>query len=156
MNHDTGMAAAINEAEQALDNGDVPIAAVVTDDQKIISRARSAVTEQGVSTAHAELLALEDAEAAGEVPTTLYTTLESCLMCLGAAVNAHVDTIVVGMRAPTDGIALDAEQLPWRAQDVPTVKGPVAAGEVGGLLERFVSTYPDHPGADYARKVLNG
>ncbi len=156
MDHDTGIAAAVNEARQALDDGEVPIAAVVTGQDAIRSRARSAVVQQDVATAHAELLAIEDATAARQPVSTLYATLEPCLMCLGAAALAGISTVVVGMRAPVDGAALDAEQLPWRQLDPPDVIGPAAADEVRALLEQFRDWYPDHGGADYVRRTLEG
>ena len=96
------MAHAIREAELALDEGEVPIGAVIVKDSKIIARGHNRREALNDPTAHAEILAitsaanhLEDWRLKG---CTLYVTLEPCPMCAGASVNSKLKQIVFGAR----------------------------------------------------------
>ena len=94
------MRLALQEAQEALTHGDVPIGAVVVRDGEVLSRARNERELRNDPTAHAEVLALR---AASEVTgkwrlseTTMYVTLEPCAMCAGALVLARVERLVYG------------------------------------------------------------
>jgi tRNA(adenine34) deaminase len=102
------MRIALAQATDALGSGDVPIGAVVVDeDMSILGRGRNAREALGDPTAHAELLALR--EAAASRPgwrlsgCTLVVTLEPCTMCAGAAVLARLDAVVYGAADPKAG-----------------------------------------------------
>lgn len=94
------MAVALDEARAALDHGDVPIGAVVVHDGAVVARRHNERELHHDPTAHAELLALRDA--AHELGTwrlddcTLYVTLEPCVMCAGALINARIGRLVYG------------------------------------------------------------
>ena len=97
---DEAMAEALQLARAAAASGDVPVGAVVVHEGRIIARRGNERERVGDPTAHAELLALRDAAAAlGRWrldDCTLVVTLEPCLMCAGALLNARVGRLVYG------------------------------------------------------------
>jgi tRNA(adenine34) deaminase len=96
------MAIALEEARKAAEEGEVPVGAVTAMGGQIIARAHNRPIALVDPTAHAEILALrETARAAGTYrPTdvTLYATLEPCVMCVGAMINARLARLVYGAR----------------------------------------------------------
>lgn len=94
------MTVALDEAEAALEHGDVPVGAVVVRDGQVIARRHNEREITNDPTAHAEVLALRDAAAAiGSWrldECTLYVTLEPCVMCAGALLNARIGRLVYG------------------------------------------------------------
>ena len=100
--HELYMKEALAEARLALDTGDVPVGAVVVRDGAIIARAHNRREADRMATAHAELLAMEEAcRVTGSwrlSDCTLYVTLEPCPMCAGTAVNARIGQVVYGAK----------------------------------------------------------
>jgi tRNA(adenine34) deaminase len=96
------MAMALDLAREADNTGEVPVGAVVVLKDRIIGRGRNASIERNDPTAHAEILAIREAAAAiGNYrleDATLYSTIEPCVMCAGAAVAARVARLVFGAR----------------------------------------------------------
>ena len=96
------MSAAIAEAVAAAACGEVPVGAVLTTDGEVVSRAHNQPIALKDPTAHAEILAIREAAAkAGAcrlTGATLYVTLEPCVMCIGAIVNARIARLVFGAR----------------------------------------------------------
>jgi len=94
------MTVALDEAKAALEHGDVPVGAVVVRDGQLIARRHNEREITNDPTAHAEVLALRDAAAAiGSWrldDCTLYVTLEPCVMCAGALLNARIGRLVYG------------------------------------------------------------
>ena len=96
----TAMRAALVEARQAAEHGDVPVGAIVVRDGVVIAGAGNQREQLNDPSAHAEVLALR--AAAAHLGTwrlddcTLYVTLEPCVMCAGAIINARVGTVVFG------------------------------------------------------------
>ena len=137
------MALALEEARRAESEGEVPIGAVVVLDGRIIGRGRNRVIASSDPTAHAEILALREAGAGmGNYRLTgaaLYATLEPCLMCCGAAVNARVARVIYGAVDPKAGAAqslyrlLEDERLNHRA----AVSAGVLGRECGAILSEF-------------------
>ena len=105
--HRTYMLEAIAEARLALTNGEVPIGAVVVWDGRIIGRGHNRREQWKDPTAHAEILAIQEAaQYLGQWRLTnasLYVTLEPCPMCAGAIVNARLKTLVFGAYDPKAG-----------------------------------------------------
>jgi len=89
------MEAALAEARNAAEAGEIPIGAVVVCDGVIIARGQNRVLRDNDPTAHAEIVALRAAAAAlGNYRLggcTLYVTLEPCAMCAGAMIHARLD-----------------------------------------------------------------
>jgi tRNA(adenine34) deaminase len=102
------MKLALEEAEKAERLDEVPIGAVLVLDGKLVARGHNNPIRRNDPTAHAEVLALRSA---GEwlhnyrMPeSTLYVTLEPCLMCFGALVQARVSRVVFGAPDPKVGV----------------------------------------------------
>ncbi len=104
------MRLAIAEAGHAEAHGDVPVGAVVVRDGEVIASRHNERELTGDPTAHAEILALRDAaQAVGSwylTDCTLVVTLEPCLMCGGAAVNARLGRLVYGAADMAAGACL--------------------------------------------------
>jgi tRNA(adenine34) deaminase len=105
----TWMAEALAEARKAAAEGEVPIGAVVVVDGRIVGRGRNARETRRDPTAHAEVLALQEAARTLQrwrmTGATVYATLEPCPMCAGALVNARVDRLVYAVPDPKAGAA---------------------------------------------------
>lgn len=101
------MRLALAEADRAARAGDVPVGAVIVDqDGALLSEGRNRREIDGDPTAHAEVDALRRAAARlghWRVEGTLYVTLEPCLMCAGALLNARVHRVVYGALDPKAG-----------------------------------------------------
>ena len=124
---------AVVEAIKALDNGDVPIGAVVVNDNNIIGRGFNQVEMLNDSTAHAEMIAITSAaNSLGDWrldDCTLYVTKEPCLMCSGAIVNSRIKMIVFGAYDKDYGCASSLYQL------CSSLKFPHQATVRGGIME---------------------
>ena len=96
--HEQAMQVALHQAQLAEESGDVPVGAVVLHDGRIIAARHNEREATGDPTAHAEILALRDAATAlGRWrlnDCTLVVTLEPCVMCAGAVINARVEKLV--------------------------------------------------------------
>ena len=101
------MEAALAEARNAAEAGEIPIGAVVVCDGVIIARGQNRVLRDNDPTAHAEIVALRAAAAAlGNYRLggcTLYVTLEPCAMCAGAMIHARLDRLVYAAGDPKAG-----------------------------------------------------
>ena len=100
MNHQELMGEALTIARSALTTGDVPVGAVVLHKNEIIAARHNEREVLNDPTAHAEVLALRDAAAVLGTwhldECTLVVTLEPCIMCAGALINARIHTLVFG------------------------------------------------------------
>jgi tRNA(adenine34) deaminase len=96
------MKIAIQEAKKAVNEGEVPVGAILVKNGMIIAKAHNRPITKNDATAHAEILAIRKAGKKEKnyrlVGTTLYVTLEPCLMCLGALINARIERIVFGAK----------------------------------------------------------
>ena len=108
--HTKFMEIALVEAEKAGQIGEVPVGAIlVSENGDILSAAHNQTIKLADPTAHAEILALR--KAALEVNnyrllnTTLYVTVEPCIMCMGAIVHARISRVVFGATDPKWGAA---------------------------------------------------
>lgn len=97
---DKFMKAALKCARKALEEGEVPIGAVVVSEGKIISRGHNRRTGRQIATAHAEIEAIEKAckkLKSWRIPECdIYVTLEPCPMCMGAMLNARIRKVYFG------------------------------------------------------------
>jgi len=136
-NDELFMEAAIEEALAAERIDEVPVGAVVVLDGQIIARAHNTRESTKCATHHAEILAIEEAcrkMGGWRLPgVTLYVTMEPCVMCAGAIVNARIPRVVYGthdLRFGAFGSALDLVKIPLN--HTPEV--------VGGVLEERTRT----------------
>jgi tRNA(adenine34) deaminase len=137
------MRLALEEARLALEHDDVPVGAVVVHHGEVVGAGRNERERRGDPTAHAEMLALQEAaRRRGSwrlLDTVLYVTLEPCAMCAGAIVLARVPRVVYGAADPKAGAAgsvLDVLAEP-RLNHRPLVEGGVLAAESAALLTEF-------------------
>ena len=127
------MRRALELAQQAADDGEVPVGAVVALDGVVIGRGNNAPIGSHDPTAHAEVVAIrEAARTLGNyrlTGTTLVVTVEPCLMCVGAMVHARIGTVVFGTSEPKAG-ALGSTIA---AHELASLNHRVAV--IGGVLE---------------------
>ena len=131
--HDTFMRAALDEARRGFAAGEVPVGAVVVLNSEIVGRGFNQPIGSDDPTAHAEIVALRQAaRALGNyrlVGSTMYVTIEPCLMCVGAMVHARVETLVFGAPEPKAGAVVSS----CRAHELPSLNHRIEV--VGGVLE---------------------
>ncbi|MGD8785355.1 MAG: tRNA adenosine(34) deaminase TadA [Thioalkalispiraceae bacterium] len=137
------MQRAIELAHLADSHGEVPVGAVLVKDDQIIGEGYNAPISTNDPTAHAEIHALRDAaQHLGNyrlLNTTLYVTLEPCLMCVGAIVHARVGEVVFGASEPKTGAAgsvFDVLTSPAHNHQV-ALRGGILAAECAQLLKDF-------------------
>ena len=142
--HSHFMNLAYQEALKALDEGDVPVGAVIVKDNVVMGRGYNRIEKLEDATAHAEIIAIgATSNSTGTWrlnECTLYVTLEPCIMCLGAILQSRVDSIVYGATDPRFG-AVDTH--PHRAiltetyGRFPTVESGIMAEDCSQLLKSF-------------------
>ena len=137
------MRLAIEEAELAAREGEVPIGAVVVCDGEVVARAHNRRETDADPSAHAEFAAMVQASRALErwrlTGCTVYVTLEPCLMCAGLMVNARVDRCVFGASDPKAGAVgtlYDVSDDP-RLNHAFRVTPGILADECSALLRDF-------------------
>lgn len=137
------MQAALAGARTAERSGEVPVGAVVVLDDRVIGTGHNSPITAHDPTAHAEMLAIREAAATiGNYRldgATLYCTLEPCIMCAGALVNARIARLVFGARDLRFGGVrskfrlADADVLNHRVE----IEEGVLGAQCAELLERF-------------------
>ncbi|MGA1226922.1 MAG: nucleoside deaminase [Tamlana sp.] len=131
------MKKALQEAEQALDKGEIPVGAVIVVDNKIIARGHNLTETLNDVTAHAEMQAITAAAnfLGGKYlkKCTLYVTLEPCQMCAGALYWSQISKIVYGARDLERGCL----NLKTTFHPKTTITGGVLEDEASTLLKRF-------------------
>ena len=137
------MREALDLARVAEDSGEVPVGAVLVRGDRVIGRGASCQIQSNDPSAHAEIIALRDAgQRTGNyrlVDSTLYVTLEPCMMCVGAMVHARIFRLVYGCVAPKTGVVHShGNLLEWPSHNHRiTVTSGVLAEECGALLTAF-------------------
>ena len=104
------MALALREAEHAASRGEVPVGAVIVDaDRQVLTSDHNRTIGNCDPSAHAEINVLRAAARRIQnyrlLSTTLYVTVEPCVMCMGALVHSRIENIVFGARDPKWGAA---------------------------------------------------
>jgi tRNA(adenine34) deaminase len=140
---DDFMKIALEEAEEAYRRGEVPVGAVLVREGNILARAHNSPIVKNDPSAHAEMLALRQAgEKIGNyrlAGAELYVTLEPCIMCAGAIVQARLERVIFGARDPKCGAAgslyniLTDERLNHQVK----VTEGILREECGEILSRF-------------------
>jgi tRNA(adenine34) deaminase len=140
--HEAFMRQAIEQARTALHIGEVPIGAVLVAEGHVVAQGFNQPIHHLDPTAHAEIVALRQAaKALGNYRlggSTLYVTVEPCLMCVGALVNARVSAVVYGVAEPKWGAlasVLRVEDL--RLNHRFEIVGPVMEAECRKLMVDF-------------------
>ena len=137
------MQLALEEAAIAAEQGEIPVGAVVVCQGAVIARAHNRREELQSPTAHAEMLALGDCSVAlGSWrlhECALYVTLEPCIMCVGAILQARISRLVFGCLDPKGGAVESLYRLceDPRLNHHPAVTRGVLEGECGQILTEF-------------------
>jgi len=147
------MGEALRLARRAGDAEEVPVGAVVVREGRIIARAFNQVETLKDATAHAEMLALTQAEeAVGDwrlTDCTLYVTKEPCPMCAGAIVHVRLARVVFGatdLKPGPAGAAMNLSQYPTLNHRCEITAG-LREAECRQLLLRFFQGQRERPGA---------
>jgi len=101
------MGKALSLAERAFDEDEIPIGCVIVYENKVIAKAYNQVERLKDSTAHAEMIAITQAESYLQSKwlkgCSLYVTIEPCLMCASALVLSRIDRVLFGVSEPKTG-----------------------------------------------------
>lgn len=138
------MDAAYQEALKALDEGEVPVGAVIVKNGAVIGRGYNRIEQLSDATAHAEIIAIT--AAANHLSTWrleechIYVTLEPCIMCLGALMQSRIAAITYGAKDPRLG-AVDTRPYKTELEKAygffPAISGGLLANESSQLLSGF-------------------
>jgi tRNA(adenine34) deaminase len=141
--HHGYMQLALREAQQAYDQQEVPVGAVIVHRHRVIAAAYNQREQLRDPTAHAEMIAItQAAESLGSwrlEECSLYVTLEPCPMCAGAILQARIPLVVYGAADPKAGAVdslfrlLDDERLNHRSH----VVAGILADPCGAILTNF-------------------
>lgn len=127
---DEWMSEALLEAKKAQEEGEVPVGAIVLLCGKIIGRGHNHRERNSDISSHAEIEAMKDAaRTLGDwrlAGATLVVTLEPCLMCAGAALQAHIGTIIYGAKDPKEGAIVSR----YHVYDEPHPNRPLVYGGI--------------------------
>lgn len=137
------MQQALAEAEKAYSIGEVPVGAVIVADNKCIGKGHNKSIIDNDPSAHAEVVAIRDASRNIEnyriTNSTIYVTLEPCLMCIGAIIHARITKVVFSASDPKTGVLrsqINCCELPF-INHVPLVEHGVLEEESSSLLKKF-------------------
>jgi tRNA(adenine34) deaminase len=137
------MAMALEEAEQGYRKNEVPVGAVLVREGHILARAYNSPITMNDPSAHAEMLVLRQAAETARnyrlVGAELYVTLEPCVMCAGAILQARLTRVIFGARDPKSGAVLSLYGLlsDDRMNHQVSVTEGILQEECGEILSRF-------------------
>ncbi|MDX9858805.1 MAG: tRNA adenosine(34) deaminase TadA [candidate division Zixibacteria bacterium] len=137
------MGVALREAAEAFDKGEVPVGSVVVFENRIVGRGHNLTASMRDASAHAEMVALSAAYSHFNdwrlENCWLFSTLEPCPMCAGAAMLSRIHTLVYGARDPKFGACgsiIDIPAEPRFNHRIAVIEG-VRADEVSELMKQF-------------------
>jgi tRNA(adenine34) deaminase len=153
-------------ADRAIERGELPIAALVVLDGTVIAQAHTAEVAEGRLLVHAELLALQKADRLKPFPgrrrdAVLYTNLEPCLMCLGAAMSFMLGSIYYALESPSDGAAAlvqgwQRDEESFAEYRAPEMHGGLLREKSIALFEKWVEVHPEGgPVWEWARSLAD-
>jgi tRNA(adenine34) deaminase len=150
-------------AKRSLKAGELPIGAIVASENAIIAEAYCSDKRRRMLE-HPEVLALIAADM--KTPSvqerrrmTLYTNLEPCMMCLGAAMSFCIGRIVYGIAAPADGAVMRLAEVSfgnatYPEYEMPAIVGGVMRDESRALFRAFIAKSTDDSMVTFARGIL--
>ena len=150
-------------AAEALKEGELPIAAIAVLDDEIITQATASEQREKRFLGHAELVALEEADKQQlsfdeRSRARLFTNLEPCLMCMGAAMSFFLGEIVYALESPGDGgvglvRAWERKEEDMPGYQIPKITGGLLREESIRLFEEYVSRRPPGAMRDWAETL---
>ncbi len=160
------MKIALEYAHDSFNNGECPIGAAIFLDDELIVGCGSQGETKNIYLSHAEMRALCAADIRGYTiferkRMQLYTTLEPCMMCIGAAMSFYLGEIVYALESRIDG-AVDfaktymagrtVEGLP--SYELPVITGGILREKSLELLRSFADLYPYSPSSEFCRTLV--
>ncbi len=157
------MEQAIRLADAALEAGELPIAAILVLDDEIVASAHTSEVEDGRFLVHAELKVLLEADCRqlafqDRRKAQIFTTLEPCMMCLGACMSFFLGEVYYALESPGDGATELAKT--WHRKDgdipgylLPTIEGGVLREEARALFEVYVERHSSGPMWEWAKTL---
>ncbi len=143
LTHEYWMRHALTLAQRAWDEGEVPVGAVLVHNNQVIGEGWNRPIGRHDPTAHAEIMALRQGGLVLQnyrlLDTTLYVTLEPCVMCAGAMVHGRIGTLVFGARDAKTGAVgslMDITGHPGMNHQVQVIEG-ILATECAAMLSAF-------------------
>ena len=140
---DRFMELAMREAEQAFQKGEVPVGAVVVFEDRVVGRGHNQTESLHDATAHAEMIALSAAYGHfGDWRLEncyLFSTLEPCAMCAGAAMLSRISTIVYGASDPKFGACGSILDIPneQRLNHTIEVVSGIRSDDIAAMMKLF-------------------
>lgn len=159
------MAVALQLAADGLERGELPIGAVVVLGDEIIASAHTAERAERRLLVHAELLALDAADRLAPFPgrrrdARLFTTLEPCLMCFGAAISFGLAESHYALESPGDGAITLARAWQRDETSMPTYRLPTihqhtdtAREQAIALFRAYTARHPTGPMSEWAKTL---
>ena len=140
LDHEEFMAEALEEAKRARVAGDIPIGAVIVLDNEIIARGRNRRHTNSSLLEHAEINALRASPLVYERhdDCVIYSTVEPCVMCVGAIAMADVRYVVFGMLDPARGGSDMYSRVPYVRTQIHSYIGGIMEAECRGLMEEYL------------------
>ena len=162
------MREALAEAQKGMDDGEVPIGCVLArgsgDSLQIVARGYNRVNALHRKIAHAEIVAFENASGNGTSPPALpldadkvimVSTLEPCVMCLGAAMEAGVTTVLFGLQAPADNGTHRVAPPQSPESSNPVIIGGILADESRKLFEIWLRGKEQTEQAKFVKQLIS-
>jgi tRNA(adenine34) deaminase len=157
------MRQALTLAAEALEMGELPIGAVIVLNDSVIARGTTTEQREKRFLGHAEMVALEEADKLGlsvneRRAAKLFTNLEPCLMCMGAAMSFFLGEIYFALESPADG-AVELVRGWVRQEDdmpgyqLPQITGGLLRAESVELFVKYVSLHEPGPMRDWAEAL---
>lgn len=118
----------LEEAKLALNEGEIPIAAMIVKDKEILALTHNKVESLKDATAHAEILAIKEASKKLNNwrldGATIFVNIEPCTMCMGAIENARIDEVVYGLDEPKTGACVSRYDISlFNPKKIKIIKG---------------------------------
>lgn len=140
------MYAALQEAEKAYENGEVPVGSVIVHNNRIIARAYNQIELLRDPTAHAEMIAITSA--ANHLNNwrldgcSIYITLEPCIMCTGALISSRISELYFALHDPKSGACGSVYNIAEESKVNHTIKvfSGIYSEESRTLLDSFFKT----------------
>ena len=139
------MQQALLQAEKTGENGEIPVGAVLIDANGFLAAAGNTPIGNQDPTAHAEIIAIRKAAERQQnyrLPgTTLYVTLEPCIMCMGAMIQARIERLVYGTADPKTGAASSVYAIgnDGHLNHKIEIRSGILAEQCSALLKTFFS-----------------
>lgn len=166
MTNEEKMRLAIAEAAKSLENGELPVGAVIFLGDEIVAKACSSGEDSAKYLRHAEMKALWEADSLGypyaqRCQMQLFVTMEPCMMCLGAATSFYISEVYYAHESPIDGAVKFAQEY-WRPnnKEIPQYKLPKCYGgllreESRELLRQYVAMKKEGCLVDFCNTLLS-